>query len=271
LYFDLNQVDSAFFYASSSFKFLTDIRTKQECYRIMANCKYLKGETKSMSVYMNKYVELGDSLLKINTQTKGSYIESMHSATREVTKTKHNLVYLLSVLLLVVIVAVVIYMKIIRRNKQEKQHAEATHAQQKVGIRKEVMFKHREALLEKIAKRRLEQVDERKHANVAERERIDLKMYEELLHLSDVQFFQKEMDTVLNNQVTKLKTRYPSVNDKEIHWCCLHLLGIPANDILLLLDYKVDSLKKMRQRLAAKLLLSSVNELNDFLNSLLSE
>ena len=96
-------------------------------------------------------------------------------------------------------------------------------------------------------------------------------MYEELLHLSDVYVFQKEMDTVLNNLVAKLKTRYPALNEKEINWCCLHLLNIPATDIMLLFDYKTESLRKMRQRLASKVQLEGVHELDDFLNKLLSE
>jgi len=51
----------------------------------------------------------------------------------------------------------------------------------------------------------------------------------------------------------------------------LYLLQVPTTDIYLLLDYKVDSLKKMRQRLAQKLGLAGVTELEDFLKILLSE
>jgi len=271
LYFDLNQVDSAFQYASNSSKFRTDINIQRECYRIMTNCMYLKGKMKNMSLYMDKYVQLSDSLRKVDAQTKGSYIESIHSETREVSKTKQNLVYLLGVLLLVIVLSISVYVWKTRRAKQEKLLAEETYVQEKVGIRKEVMFKHREVLLEKIEKKKMEHAGERKRANASGREQIDLKMYEELFHLSEVHFFQKEMDTVLNNLVTKLQTRYPALNEKEINWCCLHLLLIPVADIMLLLDYRVTSLKKMKQRLAAKVQLQGAQELDGFLNNLLSE
>jgi len=79
------------------------------------------------------------------------------------------------------------------------------------------------------------------------------------------------MDILLNNLVSKLKNRYPSLTIKEITWCCLHMLDIPITDVLLLLDYKVDSLNKMKQRLAQKTNLTNAAELNCFLNRILAE
>jgi hypothetical protein len=153
----------------------------------------------------------------------------------------------------------------------EKVQAEESHIKQKAGIRKEVMVNHRDALLRKIEAVKLKQSDERKKASPSEKEQLSRKMYEELLHLNDLDYFYREMDTVLNNLVTKLKTRYPMLTDKEISWCCLHLLNVPVMDVYMLLDYKVGSLKKMRQRLSQKTGLAGVTELDGFLHEILSE
>jgi hypothetical protein len=133
------------------------------------------------------------------------------------------------------------------------------------------MLKYKVTLHQRIETIRTEQSSLRKKASISGKETLDRKIYDEILHLNDVDSFYLEMDTVLNNLVTKLKTQYPYITPKEINWCCLHLLDVPTTDIYMLLDYKVDSLKKMRQRLAAKTGLSGVTELDDFLNRILSE
>jgi len=79
------------------------------------------------------------------------------------------------------------------------------------------------------------------------------------------------MDVILNNLVSKLRTRYPALTTKEIIWCCLYILHIPTTDIYLLLDYKVDSLMKMKQRLAEKVNVAGVIQLYDFLYNILAE
>ena len=133
------------------------------------------------------------------------------------------------------------------------------------------MLKYRKTLLQKMETVKLKQSADRKKASPAEKDQLDRKLFEDILHLNDPEFFHRRMDAVLNDLVSKLKTRYPALTDKEICWCCLHLLNIPTTAIYLLLDYKVDSLKKMRQRLAQKTGLAGVTELDDFLNAILSE
>ena len=75
----------------------------------------------------------------------------------------------------------------------------------------------------------------------------------------------------MNNLPTKLKERYTEVSDREIKWCYLSLLEIPATDIMTLLEYKQEALNKMKTRLAAKLQLQSATELSTFLQGILSE
>ena len=74
------------------------------------------------------------------------------------------------------------------------------------------------------------------------------------------------MDGALNGIVAKLKAKAPDINEKEIIWCCLHLLDVPTHDILILLDYQsVNSLKRMKGRLAIKLGLQNAGLLGDYL------
>jgi len=100
---------------------------------------------------------------------------------------------------------------------------------------------------------------------------MDRTLYDEFLHLNDIDFFYHEMDLLLNNLTSKLQTRYPTLTTKEISWCCLHLLRVPSTDIYLLLDYKVGSLIKMKQRLAQKVGVEGVVQIYDFLNEILVE
>lgn len=269
--FDVNEIDSAYYYAQKAFEYQPEIRTQRECYRILVNCESLKGNLKALNKYMAKYQDCTDSIRIIDSQTKGSVLETMHKTTNEAVKTKSKLWFLFVVLMLVIISAISIYIVKHRRNKKEELLIEQKHTQQKAQIRKDVILKKRDALLIKIKERKAEQSAEWKKEVLENRQKMDRKIYEELLHLNDVNFFYKEMDTILNNLVTKLKTRYPALTVKEIQWCCFHLLSIPTQDMLLLFDYKVDSLKKMKQRLINKVNLSSVNQLNDFLNAILSE
>ncbi|MHB9141509.1 MAG: tetratricopeptide repeat protein [Paludibacter sp.] len=269
LFFDLNQNDSALIYASNSFKYKPDIRTQRECYRIMTNCEFINKHLDKVTLYMNKYVALGDSIRKIDGQTKGRYIETMHSNTQEVVKTKNTLKYLFVFLLLVIIASVLIYTLKQHRNRTEKRIIEENHFRQKVSIRNEVLLKLRETLFQKIAERKSEQSLEQKNATSDERELLIKKMYEELLHLNDLDLFFREMDSVLNNLVTKLRKRYKGLTTKELIWCCLHLLDISNRDILIILDYKVGSLGKMKTRLTRKTNLQTASELDELLNSIL--
>jgi tetratricopeptide (TPR) repeat protein len=271
LLFDLHKFDSAFYYAKHSFDFEPDIRTQRECFRIMTNTEFVRGNLKNVSLYMNQYVTLNDSLRKIDSQTKGSYLEKMHSSALDAQQSGFQRWMLAGLLVFVVGAALILYFRMRKRNRIEKEKNEELLIRQKAGIRKELVHKHRDAMLHKIETIKAEQRASRKQATPAEKEELDRRLYEEVLHLNNADFFYREMDAVLNNLVGKLKSRYPSLTSKEITWCCLNLLHVPTADILLLLDYKVDSLNKMKQRLAQKVGVDGVTALDTFLNNLLTE
>jgi tetratricopeptide (TPR) repeat protein len=272
IYFDLNKPDSAYKYASESFKYNPEIRTQRESYRIMTNCEFAKGHLDKVTLYMNKYVQLGDSIRKIDAQIKGSYIESLHDTRMKAAIQKNWIFYLVLLIISVSISAFLFINGLHNRSKKAMQQSEVTLVQQKIDIRNDIMLGKRTAVLEKIAQIKSEQSSARKIANQLEREEILKKMYEELLHLNDMPFFFNEMDTMLNNLVSKLRNRYKALNDKELCWCCFFLLKIPTHDMLILLDYKTDnSLKRMKNRLAEKMHLDNATMLSQLLLDVLTE
>lgn len=220
---------------------------------------------------MSLYQDCSDSIKKIDTQTKGSYIEKVHNTEKEVVKANVKIGYMIGVFCIGILIVFLSVKKLNKKNKKKIKEKEEVHVQQKEGYRKEILLKKRDALLHKIEQGKQQHADDWKKAGIEDRNRISIDLYNDLLHLNDTLFFYQEMDTVLNNLVTKLKTRYPAITDKEIHWCCFHLLQIPTYDMLLLLDYKVDSLKRMKQRLVKKTGLSGARELDEFLLKILAE
>lgn len=170
------------------------------------------------------------------------------------------------------VLAYVLIKRLKRRSKKEIKQTRETFIQQKADIRKRPVQKKRIGLEEKIDKLKSEQTLVRKPCNQAEREMLVRDAYEKLLHINDLEFFFHEMDTLFHDLVSKLKKRYPDLSDKQLIWCCLHLLKIPTHDMLILLDYKTDnSLKRMKNRLADRMGVATAASLGTFLLSIVSE
>jgi len=270
-YFDSRNYDSAQYYASNAFKYKPELRTQRECHRILANIGYLNGDKRALLVHMNQYVYLGDSLRKIESQTKGSVLETLHTSKKEATKSKNMAWFMACVAIFILTGTYLITRFVIRKTKKEKKQIQKTNLQQNADRHKEVLVNHREVLLNKIKERKLLLAPERKKADAAGKIAIDRKLYEELLHINDTVYFYDEMNSVLNNLVNKLQKQFPTVTSREIMWCCLSLLQVPNTDMYMLLETNVDSLKKMKQRLVPKFNLALVSELQDFLIRLISE
>jgi len=272
LYFDLKQYDSAFYYASRSLNFVIDFRTQRECYRIMTNCEFIKGNTKDVTTYMNKYVALGDSLRKVEAQIKGSYMETTHIAKKEAAKSKNIALYLTGLLILLIITGYFSYKLFIRNKRKEKNQIIETHHEEKRGIHKKVIEDKRTVLQKQIEERKKIMVNEYKNAGPKERELQLRNTYKNLIYYDEPELFFIEMDKFLNKLITKLKSRYNTLNEKELTLCCYLLLHIPTYDMLILFDYKSDdSLKSLKRRLTKKLELDNATLLEDFLLNILSE
>jgi tetratricopeptide (TPR) repeat protein len=271
LYYDMNQIEQAFSYAKQALSFNPDIRTKKNCCRILVNSSTEPGKITAMKKYMKLYQDCSDSIKKIDTQTKGSFIETMHTTRKEVVKTKRWLWYLVGLILLVTGLSLFAYFRLHKRKEKQLTETKEHHKNQKARYQKAAMQRHREALVHKIAKTKASQTIVRKQLLPAEKDALDKKLYDDILHFSDTVYFFKLMDANMNNLVSKIKERYKEVSDREICWCCLSLLNVPLRDILLLLQYKLETQDKMKTRLAKKFQLQYASELMCFLQNILSE
>ena len=272
LYFEMKQIDSSFNYALKALKSQPDIRIKKECYRILVNVSGEFSDMTSLKKYMICYQECSDSIRKIDTQTRGSVLETIHESKKEAAKNKYIARYLGVLVLLLFIVGYFLYRLFSTRNQQEKIHILQTHTEEKVDIRKKVIKDKRLVLQEKIEERKSTLQNEFKKTGIKERENQFRKIYAELLHIDEPDFFFNEMDVVLNGLVTKLRTRYKGLNEKDLMLCCLLLFHIPTYDMLILMEYKSEeSFKSLKKRLPKKLNLNSISMLEDFLIGILSE
>ena len=124
-----------------------------------------------------------------------------------------------------------------------------------------------DSLLQKIEDSRISQVAAYKKATIEQREQMDRELYNTCLHINDWEVFKQLMNKTFNNIITTLESYHSELTKKDIIWCCLFLLDVPTNDIILVLDIQSVSLYKLKQRLSQKLKLTSTKELELFLTT----
>ncbi|MEI6753717.1 MAG: tetratricopeptide repeat protein [Paludibacter sp.] len=202
LYFDLNSYDSSAYYAKQSFNYNPDIITRRECYRILVNTYNATGDIRGLKGWMVAYQNCIDSLRKIETQPKGSYIENMHHTKAESKQNRLKLCIVICILFIFIILASLLFMRLRRHSKKAIKQTEEKHIRHKAEIRKEPILMKRKALKDKIEKIKTEKIQQKRPVSIAERELQARKIYEKLLHLSDIEFFFHEMNTLFNNLIT---------------------------------------------------------------------
>jgi len=263
MYFDIAQYDSAYLYASKSLKYPGNFFTKRDCYRILANTAYVKGDFKQMAKFMTKYQVCTDSVRKIEIQTKTSVLEDLHLTTEAAGKTRQYLTILGWILPFLVTISIFILLRLRKRNKGNEEQLEQVELQLN---EKQTLL--RNSLMQKIEETKALQASSRKKASLAERELMDKELYIICLHVNDWAKFNNLMNHTFNNLISKLESNFPDITHKEIIWCCLFLLDVPTPEVLLLLEYKPDSLYKLKQRLVQKLNLKNAKELESLLEKL---
>ena len=263
LLFDLEQYDASFQYASLALKYPANFNTQRECYRILVNIEYLRKDIKKMSAYMTKFQACTDSIRIVELQTKSTVLEKLHATTQESKGAKNSMIMIVSILLIVLLLSAFLVVYLYKRNKLKKEQLNVFKIQ--LSSKQEFVS---QALTKKIEETRALQADLRKNASVEEREKLDRELYRNALHLNNWDDFNREMNHAFNNIIFSLKLNYPTINQKEIIWCCFHLLDIPHSDRMLLLEATSDSLYKLKQRLAHKLNLNTTKDLDLFLRNL---
>lgn len=263
VFLETNQYDSAFHYANMALNYPSTFFNQRDCYRILANTEYSRGDYKQMAFYMSKYQECTDSVRKIETQTKSSVLENLYQTTDKVSKSKKYLIILGITLISIAILSIIIVSLQRRRNKGKEKQLQ--QAEEKINS-KQVLL--RESLILKIQETRALQTAKYKKASQAERIELDKELYNICLHIDKWDVFKKLMNQTFNNILTVLENRYEDINRKELTWCCLFLLDIPTPDIALILESQPGSLYKLKQRVAQKMNLQSTKQLDQLLKEL---
>jgi len=258
--FNIKQYDSSTVYAFKSLKYPANHYTRRECYRILVNVSYLKGDIKSMNQYMTKYQKYVDSIRIIESQTKASVIEHQHNSKVEATTAKQNLTTFILALVITILLSMSIGIYFYYRNKLRKQEIK----DYKQELNNKQVFLN-QSISNKIEELKSIQANNRRNTLPSDRIKLDKELYNNVLHLDNWDEFSNEMNQAFNNIIDKLQTEYPTLSRKEISWCCLHLLDISNADRILLLKTTTGGLYKLKQRIAQKLNLCSTKELNSFL------
>ncbi|MEI6596302.1 MAG: tetratricopeptide repeat protein [Bacteroidota bacterium] len=263
LYFDTFKYNLATVYALNSLKYPANFITKRECYRILANSRYSLGDLKEMAVYMSKFQECTDSVRKIEAQTKTSVLEDLHQTSSAINKSRQSLIILAIIILLITLTSLSIVFTL--RNRSRNKQIQLEKTEEKLS-EKQLFLK--DSLIHKIQENRMLQAAAYKKANIKERELIYKELFNTSLQLDDWEAFKKLMNKTFNNLVTELETRSSEINHKEIMWCCLFLLNVPTNEMIVLLECQQRSLYKMKQRMTQKLRLTTTTEFEQLLLNL---
>lgn len=266
LFFDVEQYDSAFLYSSTALKYPASFFTKRECYRLLANTEYLKGNFKQMAVFMTHFQACSDSVRKIESQTKIAVLENLHQTSEAANKTKKYLLALGWLLPLIILISLYVLYRLRQRNKGKEKQLEEVEVQLEVQLneKKGLLVNN---LIQKINETRILHAEVYKKASISQREQLDRDLYNMCLHLNDWNAFKQLMNKTFNNIVSLLETENADITRKELIWCCLFLLDVRTQDIALILDTQPASLYKLKQRLAQKMNLNSTRDLDIVLKS----
>jgi hypothetical protein len=262
LYFDTQQYDSAFKYASEALKYPASFFTQRDCYRILANTEFKRANFKQMAVFMTRFQACYDSVRKIESQTKSTVLEDIHETNQKAGKTKQYLIVLAWVLPLVIGISLLIVFRLRKRNKGKEKQLEEAEVQ--ISQKQSLLV---ESLLQKIQDQRSLSAAVYRKSNIYQREQMDRELYNVCLHINEWDVFRKLMDSTFKDVISFFESKYPEVTRKELIWMCLFLIDIPTPDIAVVLDTQPGSLYKLKQRLAQKMKLQGARELNVFLQN----
>jgi tetratricopeptide (TPR) repeat protein len=263
MYFNIEKYDSACLYANQALRYPASFMTRRECYRLLANTEYIKGNFKQMAIYMTQFQAFSDSVRKIESQTRITVLEDLYQTSEKANTTRKFLIVLGWILPFVFSIGFYIVYRLRKRNKgKEKQLIEA-----------EVQLTQKQSLLidsliQKIEEKRSQQTSLYKKSSLAEREQMLKELYNSNLYLNDWNQFKQLMNKIFNNLISNLEQDCNEITHKEYIWACLYLLNIPTPEILLVLELQTSSLYKLKQRLAQKLKLKSTKNLDQLLKQL---
>lgn len=267
--FDMGNFDNARKYALKSLDYPANFFTKRDCYRILSNSEYKMNNFQLMGKYIAKYQDCVDSVRKIEVQTKSTFLENLHETKLAANKTRNYLTIVGWVLPIIALVSLLLVYRARKRNKQNEQVLVQEINQKRTQI---IQSKShlKASLLQKIDDTRAMQMPAFKKASLLQRDEMTKELYAICLHTNNWDEFSSLMNSTFNNVMTTLENKFPELNRKELMWCGLYLVDLDANDISLVLDTKLSSLYKLKQRLAQKMNLKTSKEFEAFLDQMIN-
>lgn len=266
-----DKYDSAMIYAKKSLEHEGTIYTKRQCYRILVNGYYRRKDLKNVNVFMAKYQQSTDSITALSAQTKVDDVAKtqQYKQIKEESDIKLSTFKIVIIAVIIFILAGIIYLiyNIRRKNLDVKSIQEES----KLIISPENQNILINSIKELINKTRLANLERIKSAPETEKDNIEIEIYDQCLHINDWTEFSGTINNIFNQFLTKVETRYPQINQKELYWCVYELLEVPSKHKILLLNTTQHGLYKMKQRIAQKFNLESAKDLTQFLNSLILE
>ena len=176
-----------------------------------------------------------------------------------------NLITLLTSCLSIVLIILLCIMEINHR-KKIRQYQAIIHEQiEEIGEVYSKLIEWRQEL--RTAKEMMD--DERKKISPQLRDVFDKAFYDKYLFTGDSERMFAEVDKRLCGFVTLLRNNHAELNTKECKLCILYLLMIPNNDICIILDYSINSLPTIKNRLCSKLQVEHASNLINYLENYL--
>lgn len=99
-------------------------------------------------------------------------------------------------------------------------------------------------------------------------EKLQTKLADISLSPEDWQLLQEGINTSREGIADYIAKTYPALTEDDRKFCCLHYAGFSAQEIAILLNVRLDSIYKKRNRIRQRLHLESDVSLEDFLEEL---
>lgn len=199
-------------------------------------------------------------------------METNHISKKEANENRVQKMISWTVLFVFIVGFLYVLRNILRKKKKETQEIIETHTGEKVNIHKKIIEDKRLEMQQQIENQKKKMQAEFRNASSEEREKQLRDIYKELLHFDEPDLFYRQMDKFLNGLITKLRSRFGTLNENELKLCCYLLLHIPTYDIIILFNYNSDvGLKSLKGRLAKKLKIKNATVLEEFLLTQLAE
>ena len=285
LYVKIQQLDSAQYYLHKVSE-LGDMAP--DYYRVWESIYEQKADRIRALHYANKVSFAIDSLYKKRLEKSFAGLEKKYKfqglqiSNQNLTlKNKQRGLYLLlSLLILAIIIGVVLYWRLQVKQREAKYQKDIADQRQELIEKKDNLLKKEQETLAK-EKENSELLEKQLRfqaiflLNIEQHRKNSIKRpglwkadtnYD---GLEQKKTFQEEMiacmDLEYGNISLRLKTQYPALSQQDILICCLLLANFDNGMIATVLDVQIDSIKKQRYRLRAKLNLQNSDNLVHFI------